>query len=77
AAGAPVSSIPSYGEPFNLAMAAFVMLVILFITRLVRGFFGNIAVLLGIVAGCFVAYAVFNAMPLGKVADAPWFAVVY
>lgn len=77
AAGAPVSSMPTYGEPFNLAMAAFVMLVILFVTRLVKGFFGNIAVLLGIIAGCLVAYAIFNAMPLGKVAQAPWVAIVY
>jgi len=77
AAGAPVSSIPTYGALFNLGMAAFVMAVILLITRFVRGFFGNIAVLLGIIFGCLVAYFAFNAMPLKKVEDAAWFAVIY
>ena len=76
AAGAPVSSIPTYGDPFNLAMAGFVMLVILGITRYVRGFFGNIAVLLGIIAGCLVAWGLFGAMKFDKVASASWFALV-
>jgi len=77
AAGAPVPSMPGYGELFNLGMAGFVMVVILLITRFVRGFFSNIAVLLGIIAGCLVAYFAFKAMPLAKVGDAAWFAVVY
>jgi NCS2 family nucleobase:cation symporter-2 len=77
AAGAPVSSIPSYGDLFNLSMAGLVLVVILLITRFVRGFFGNIAVLLGIVFGCLVAYFVFDAMSLKKVGEASWFAVIY
>jgi xanthine permease len=77
AAGAPAPSMPGYGDPFNLGMAGFVMVVILLITRFVRGFLSNIAVLLGIIVGCLVAYFMFNAMPLTKVAEAAWFAAVY
>ena len=77
AAGAPAPSIPGYGNLFNLGMAAMVMIVILVITRYVRGFFGNIAVLLGIVFGCLVAYFLFDAMPLQKVTSASWFSLVY
>jgi len=76
AAGAPAASLPGYGDPFNLGMAAFVLVVILLITRFVRGFFGNIAVLLGIAAGCLVAYFAFGTMPLKKVGDAAWFSVI-
>ena len=77
AAGAAVSSAPAYGDLFNLAMAGFVMVTILLFTRYVRGFFGNIAVLLGIVIGCLVAYFGFGAMSLAKVGEASWFAFVY
>jgi len=77
AAGAPVSSIPTYGDPFNLAVAGGVMLTILLITRWVRGFLGNIAVLLGIVAGCLACYYVFRTMSLAKVHEAPVFALIY
>ena len=77
AAGAAAPNLPGYGDLFNLGMAAFVMLVILLITRYVKGFVSNIAVLLGIVVGCLVAYFVFNTMPLKKVDEATWFAVIY
>ena len=76
AAGAPVPSIPSYGNPFNLGIAAFVLLVILLITRFVRGFFGNIAVLMGIVVGSLVCLFVFGTMNLDKVAKAPAFSLI-
>ncbi len=76
AAGAPVASLPTYGDPFNLGMAAFVMISILLFTRYLRGFLGNIAVLLGIVLGCLVCYIVFGTMNLTKAAAAPWFALV-
>ena len=77
AAGAPAASIPGYGDVFNLGIAALVMLTILLITRWVKGFFGNIAVLLGIIAGCLVCYFLFNTMNLKKVGDASWFALIY
>ncbi|NUP79114.1 MAG: purine permease [Nonomuraea sp.] len=50
---------PSYGEPRNIAMAAAVLLIILAIYRLSRGFLGRIAVLVGIAAGTLAA------IPLG------------
>ncbi len=77
AAGAPAAALPGYGDPFNLAIAGFVMLSILLFTRFVRGFLGNIAVLLGIVLGCLVCYFVFGTMSLKKVVEAPSFALIY
>lgn len=50
AAGGP-PNVPNYGDPFNLGVAFLVLVVILLITKYVKGFFGNIAVLLGIVIG--------------------------
>lgn len=77
AAGAAVPTLPGYGDLFNLGMAGFVMIAILLVTRFVRGFLGNIAVLIGIIIGCMVAYFAFSAMSLSKVGAAPWFAVIY
>jgi len=77
AAGAAVPTLPGYGDLFNLGMAGFVMITILLITRFVRGFFGNIAVLIGIVVGCLLAYFAFAAMSLEKVKNASWFAVIH
>ncbi|MGP3916118.1 nucleobase:cation symporter-2 family protein [Nonomuraea sp. 10N515B] len=50
---------PAYGEPRNIAMAAAVLLVILAVYRLSKGFLGRVAVLVGIVAGTVAA------IPLG------------
>src|SRR5262245_47272461 len=77
AAGAAVPTQPGYGDLFNLGMAGFIMITILLITRFVRGFFGNIAVLIGIVVGCLVAHFAFAAMSLDKVQEAGWFAVIH
>ncbi len=46
---------PTFGAPVDLALAALVLLVILVITRVARGFVANIAVLLGLVAGFAIA----------------------
>jgi NCS2 family nucleobase:cation symporter-2 len=75
AAGAPAPSIPGYGDPLHLGVAGFVLLVILGITKFTKGFVQNIAVLIGIVVGAFVAIAL-GKMTFAKVAAAPWFAVV-
>ncbi|MBL8588394.1 MAG: purine permease, partial [Methylobacteriaceae bacterium] len=48
---------PNYGNATNLVIAAFVLITILLITKHARGFVQNIAVLLGIVIGCIVAWA--------------------
>jgi len=66
---------PAYGAPLHLAVAGTVFVSILLITKFVKGFFANIAVLAGIVFGVLIA------MALGKVSfagihEAPWIAVV-
>jgi xanthine permease len=76
AAGASLPTLPGYGDPFNLAMAGGVLVVILLITRLFTGFIANIAVLLGIIIGCAVAWWL-EAMSFAKVMSAPWFALIY
>jgi len=75
AAGAPVDTLPSYGDPVHLGIAAFVLLVILALTKYAKGFIANVAVLMGIIAGALVAIAI-GKMSFAKVAAAPWFGVV-
>ncbi|MEO8057583.1 MAG: nucleobase:cation symporter-2 family protein [Burkholderiales bacterium] len=65
----------NYGALDNMAIAAFVLVVILLITRYSRGFLANISVLLGIVAGCVLAVAL-GKMGFAKVGKAHWFDVV-
>jgi uric acid transporter len=76
AAGSANPAAPTYGDPFNLGMATLVLVMILFITRFLKGFLGNIAVLLGIVIGCVLAWYL-GKMSFEKVAEAPWFALIY
>ncbi len=66
---------PNFGSPTFLALALFVLVVILGITKYGRGFVANIAVLIGIVAGCIVS-AAFGLMHFEKVAAAPWFGII-
>ncbi len=75
AAGAPVDSMPGYGDPLHLAMALFVLVTIMLITKYGRGFVSSIAVLLGIVIGCIVA-GLIGKMTLVKVDAAPWLGFV-
>ncbi len=84
AASAPLAKLPgpvpmldnaSYGALDNMAVAGFVLLVILLISRYAKGFVANISVLLGTVAGCVVAVAM-GRMGFEKVAKAHWFDVV-
>ena len=63
---------PAYGAPDGLAIAAFVLVVILLLTKYGRGFVANVAVLLGIAVGATVA-ALLGRMHFDKVADAPLF----
>jgi uric acid transporter len=69
AAGSAVPSAPTYGDPFNLGMATLVLVMILLITRFLKGF-------LGIVIGCVLAWYL-GRMSFQKVAEAPWFALIY
>ena len=76
AAGAPASSLPGYGDLTHLAMAAFVMIAILLMTRFARGFLSNIAVLTGILIGSALAFAI-GKMSFAKVANAAWFGLIH
>ncbi|MBL8307411.1 MAG: purine permease [Rubrivivax sp.] len=71
----PMVDNPGYGALDNMAIAAFVLVVILLISRHARGFVANISVLLGIVAGCVLA-VLLGKMGFEKVAKAHWFDVV-
>jgi NCS2 family nucleobase:cation symporter-2 len=76
AAGAPTPTFPGYGDPINLLVAAFVLVVILLITKFAKGFVVNVAVLIGIILGFILAWVI------GKVSftalnNAAWLDVVY
>ena len=71
----PMLDNPNYGALDNLAIAAFVLVVILLIARYSRGFLANISVLIGIVAGCVLAGAL-GKMGFEKVAKAQWVDIV-
>ena len=71
----PMIDNPNYGALDNMAIAGFVLIVILLLVKYGRGFISNIAVLLGIIAGCVVAVAS-GKMGFDKVAKAHWFDMV-
>jgi len=84
AASAPAMKLPGpipmldntvYGALDNMAIAAFVLVVILLIARYSKGFLGNVSVLIGIIAGCIVA-AGLGKMTFEKVAKANVFDIV-
>ena len=66
---------PQYAALDNMAVTALVLAVILGITRYVRGFLANIAVLAGLVVGYLVALGL-GKVHLDKVAQAPWFDLI-
>lgn len=65
----------AYGALDNLAIAAFVLVVILLLVKYARGFMANISVLLGMAAGCMLAIGL-GKMNFDKVGKAHWFDVV-
>jgi NCS2 family nucleobase:cation symporter-2 len=67
---------PAYGAPLHLAVAAIVLVFILLVTKFVKGFFANIAVLLGLVLGMLIAMAL-GKVSFANLAQQPWFAVVH
>ncbi|WP_102226293.1 nucleobase:cation symporter-2 family protein [Acidimangrovimonas sediminis] len=71
----PTLNNTSYANPANIAISAAVLVVILLIARLARGFLQNIAVLLGIVFGG-ILVAIFGMMGFAKVGRAGWFELV-
>jgi NCS2 family nucleobase:cation symporter-2 len=76
AAGAPAPTLPGYGDPINLAIAAFVLIVILLITKFGKGFAANIAVLIGIVVGFIVVWAI-GKVSFADLQKAAWVDVIY
>jgi uric acid transporter len=72
AAGAPAPTIPGYGSPENIGLAAFVLVAILVMSRYLTGFMKNIAVLLGLIIGCIAAFAM-GKMNFARVEKASWF----
>ena len=68
----PMLDNPGYGALDNMAVAGFVLLAILLLVRYGHSFIANIAVLLGIVAGCVVVVAM-GKMNFDKVGKAHWF----
>jgi NCS2 family nucleobase:cation symporter-2 len=71
----PMADNPNYGALDNMAIAAFVLVVILLLVKYMKGFIANISVLLGIVVGCVIAAAM-GKMSFEKVGKAHWFDVV-
>lgn len=66
---------PNYGAPVFLGISAFVLLVIMAITRYGAGFVSSASVLIGIVVGMVVA-GFAGLVDLSRVASASWFDVV-
>src|SRR6202167_4048034 len=66
---------PNYGQLEGLAIALFVLAVILGLIRWFSGFIANVAVLLGIIAGAVLA-ALLGVMHFDKVISASWVDVV-
>jgi len=60
----------------GFALALFVLLLILAITKWMRGFIQNVAVLLAVIIGAAVAYSM-GKMSLASVESSPWLGVVY
>jgi len=71
----PMTPNPNYGALDHLGIATFVLVVILCLVRFCRGFLANISVLLGIVAGCVVTFAM-GEMSFAKVGKAAWLQLV-
>ncbi len=74
-ASPPLIANPAYASLDHLAIALFVLVAIVLIAKYGKGFLSNIAVLLGIVLGCVVAWT-FGKMSFAKVAQAKLFALV-
>ena len=75
AVSAPLIANPAYASLDHLGIALFVLIAVVLIAKYGRGFLSNIAVLLGIVLGCLVAWPL-GKMSFAKVAQAKLFAFI-
>ncbi len=66
---------PAYGDPVGLAIAAAVLVVIMLITRFGKGLVGNLAVLLGIIAGTLLSLAL-GRVHFDGLEEATWIALI-
>ncbi len=66
---------PAYANLTNITVSAVVLAVILIVAKYAKGFFCNIAVLCGIIAGGLLA-ASLGMMHFDHVADAQWFHII-
>jgi NCS2 family nucleobase:cation symporter-2 len=66
---------PNYGVPLHLAISGVVLLTILFIIATCKGFLSNVAVLLGILAGFFIALSL-GQVSFAGLASASWVQVI-
>ncbi len=66
---------PAFGQLTGLAIALFVLVIILSLIKWGQGFIANVAVLLGIIAGAVLA-ALLGLMHFEKVGTAAWFDIV-
>lgn len=67
---------PAYGAPFALAVATIVLVAILLMTRYLKGFLSNLAVLLGIGVGFAIAIAA-GKVSFSGVGDAAWVRIIH
>lgn len=65
---------PNFASPTNLGLAAFTLFIVLVIYRFGKGFISNVAVLLALIAGTIVAYAM-GVTNFDAVAKADWFGI--
>ena len=66
---------PDYGHPLYLGVSVAVLVFILLVTRYLKGFFCNIAVLLGLLFG-FALALLLGKVNLGGLGEASWFASI-
>jgi len=67
---------PDYGAPFALAVAMIVLVAILVMTRFLKGFLSNLAVLLGIGVGFAIAIAM-GEVSFAGVGEADWVRIIH
>ncbi|MCX7780905.1 MAG: purine permease [Negativicutes bacterium] len=74
-AGGGVPAAPGFGSLANIALAFTVLLLTVIFYRSFKGFWSNIAVLLGLTAGTLIAWAL-GMTNFDKVGTSPWFDIV-
>ncbi|MGL5513847.1 MAG: nucleobase:cation symporter-2 family protein [Sporomusa sp.] len=74
-AGGGNPAAPSFGDVGNIALASTVLIIVIVLYRALKGFWSNIAVLLGLVIGTLLAVS-FGMTNFSQVSTAAWFQLV-